>query len=111
MIDNGADSPSSIRWRRLECDAIDGPFPSVEHHHARDVDCSIWWLGAAGQCESAAFWGANKSPVEVQLIECRAYYVEHDEARSRREKAVRFAERWIPAEYKTCDYEREQGNA
>jgi hypothetical protein len=111
MIGNGADSPSSIRWRRLECDAIDGPSPSVEQHHTGDVDCSIRWLRAAGQCETAAFWRCNEGPVEVQLIECSAYYVEYNETRSRREKAFYFAKRWIPAEYNTCDHENEQGNA
>jgi len=79
MIGNGADSPSSIRWRRLECDAIDGPTPSVEQHHTGDVDCAIGWFRAAGQCETAAFWLGNESPIEVQLIECSAYYVEYNE--------------------------------
>jgi len=97
MIGNGADSPSSIRWRRLECDAIDGPSPSVDQHHPGDVDCSIWWLRAAGQRETAAFWRGNESPVEVQLIECSAYYVEYNETRSRREKAVYFSKRLIPS--------------
>jgi hypothetical protein len=110
MIGNGADSPSSIRWRRLECDAIDGPSPSIEQHHTGDVDCSIWWLRAAGQCKTAAFWRGNESPVEVQLIECSAYYVEYNEMRSRRENASYFAKRWIPAEYDACDHENEQGN-
>jgi len=110
MIGNGADSPSSICWRRLECDAIDGPSPSVEQHHTDDVDCPIWRLRAARQCETAAFWCANKSPVEVQLIECSAYRVEYNETRSRRENAFYFAKRWIPAEYNACDHENEQGN-
>src|ERR1700751_6275171 len=104
MIGNGADSPSSIRRRRLECDAIDGPSPSVEQHHTRDVDCSIGWLRAAGQCETAAFWRADESLVEVQLIECSAYYVEDHETRSRREKTFYCVKRWIPPQYNACDH-------
>lgn len=110
MIGNRADSACSIRRRRLECDAIDGPFPSVEQYHTGDVDCSIRWLRAAGQCETAAFWRGDESPVEVQLIEGSAYYVEYNQTRSRREKALDFVKCWIPAEYNASDHENEQGN-
>lgn len=107
MIGNGADSPSRIRWRRLECDAIDGPTPSVEQHHTGDVDGSIWCIRAAGQREAAAFWRGDESPVEIQLIECSAYYVEYNETRSRREKTFHFVKRWIPVEYNRCHHPNE----
>jgi hypothetical protein len=110
MIGNGAGSPSSIRRRRLECGATDGPSPSVEQHHTGDVGCSIRWLRATGQCETAAFWRGNESLVKVQLIECSADYVEYNETRSRREKAFYFVKRWIPADYSACDHENDQGN-
>src|SRR5579862_853358 len=107
MIGNPADSPSSIRRRCLECGPIHGPSPSVEQHHTGDVGCSIWWLGAAGQCEAAAFWRGDESLVEVQLIECSAYDVEYNQMRSRRKKAFYLVKCWIPAVYNAGDHENE----
>jgi hypothetical protein len=105
MIDNGADSPGRVRRRRLECNAIDRPSPSVEQHHTGDVNGSIGWLRAAGQRKAAAFGRGDERLVEIQLIECSADYVEHNETRPGREEAFYSVKRWIPVEYNASDHE------
>lgn len=110
MIGKGADRSGRIGRRRLECEAINGPFPSIEQHHAGNVDGSVCRLRTARQCEAAAFWRGDKSPVEVYLIERRADDVEYNQTRPRREQACDFVNRWVPTEDNGGDRESEEGD-